>query len=69
MGVQFAASDQAANSLVADVQSTSDGWNVEQLTVISLRTGAVRSWHCNTSCSPLKNATAKSRLQFGVIAR
>jgi hypothetical protein len=58
VGVQFAASDQAANRLVGDVQSTSDGWNVEQLTLTALRTRTVRSRHCNVSCSLSPGAMA-----------
>jgi hypothetical protein len=50
---QFAASDQATNRLVADIQPASDGWDVEQLPARSLITRAIRYWrrcgHYNTS--------------------
>jgi hypothetical protein len=65
--MQFAARDEAANRLFGNVQSMSDGRNVEQLPRISLRMRAVHSSHCNTLLSG-RAADGPDRLLLGVIA-
>jgi len=62
---QFTASDQATNRLVADIQSARDGWDVEQLPVLSLIPRPIRHWrrysHSNTSgCNEARDERRRS---------